>query len=217
MNTMTTQTQYEIFCHPFLIAVAGGLNLPPILFGILGYVDYCSNFSAWLVSNASLGFMNILGALYFVYQIRKSYKPAYPGSSDESNCSEEGYQNDLDGGGDNDPVPDEEEDFSHRHGDNKGHERSFLYRLLRRRTTSSDRIRHLICYDGFMATYAILFLFWVAWLSEGTQRLNSFESATDDDREGCIEFHERYMRTSTICGFCYAGCVVVSMLGALWK
>ena len=214
---MTTQTRYELFCHPLFLAVAGGLNFPPLIFGILGYATWCSNFSSWLVSNASLSLLNVLGALYFVYKIRKSYKPPYP--REESNCSDEGFESEPEvgvfGSDTNDSIPDE--GYAQARGDDRGRGRTFIYRLLRRRTTSSDRIRHLLCYDGFAATYSILFLFWVAWLSEGTQRLYNYDNASEEDKEGCIEFHEHYMHSSIVFGFSYVGCVFVALLGSLWQ
>lgn len=216
---MTNQTRFELFCHPIYLAVAGGLNLPPFLFGVLGYATWCANFSSWLVANASLSLMNMLGALYIVYQIRKCYKSPYAEPNVEGNALDEDPEQDLEGGGFTDETNDPalHEPRVQTMTTNDGRRRTFVYRLLRRRTISSDRIRHLLCYDGVVATYSILFLFWIAWLSEGTQRLRGYGQASEEDREGCFEFHEQYARTSIVCGFSYATCVLIAMLGSLWK
>ena len=120
--------------------------------------------------------------------------------------------------GESSPPADEEEESSSG-GEEASESVSLLQRIRNQKTLSSERIRHLICYNGFVATYAILFLFWIVWLFQAANRPN-----VDDENNGqqldedCDDsLHERYVHISVICGFCYAGVVVVSLLASLYQ
>lgn len=211
---MTMLTKYEVICHPLFLIVSGGLNFPPLLFGALGFVEWCNYFSNWLVGNAALTALNIVAGIYCVYKIRRTVKPRQEAPLTEVDEESETSDNDTDSKSNPcvEPAPAAAAAltpitprpspgcFSH---------------LLRLRTASSDRIRHLICYDGIITTYAILFLFWVFWLSEGTQRVRHVELAEEEDElEGCYPYHERYMVTSLVCGFTYFGFVIIAGLAS---
>jgi hypothetical protein len=209
---ITAVTRYEVFCHPLYLVAAGGLNLPNFAFGVLG--NGCPYYSSWLVINGILGLFNMIAAVYIVYKIRMSTRPNAESSSEDAEkaVTEEGE------------VQEQsyfDESINEVVADNtrtpETRPRTWIKRLLKRRTISSDRIRQLVCYDGVVATYSILFLFWVAWLSEGTQRMRHYDNATEDETNGCSHFHERYVETSLICGYSYMICVVVALLASLWS
>jgi uncharacterized membrane protein len=214
-SAMSAQTRYELFCHPLLLIFAGGLNLPPLAFGILGYTTWCAFFSGWLVVNACVSALNMVAALYAVYRIKRLSNPEP--SRDQSESIDEAEKEIENGTYCNGS---EGEEFSEEEAPgvaDNGKETTCLRRYLRRRTISSDRVRRLLCYDGVIATYSIMFLFWIFWLLEGTQRTRNYDLASEDDLEGCADFHFRYQETSIICGFSYASFVFLSMLASLWK
>lgn len=204
---MTMLTKYEVICHPLFLIVSGGLNFPPLLFGALGFVEWCNYYSNWLVGNAAFTALNIVAGIYCVYKIRRTVKPRQEPRLTEVDEESETTDNDADSKSSppcDEPAPSPRPPspgcFSH---------------LLRLRTASSDRIRHLICYDGIITTYAILFLFWVFWLSEGTQRVRNVATAeADNELEGCYPFHQRYMVTSLVCGYMYFGFVIIAGLAS---
>jgi hypothetical protein len=84
---------------------------------------------------------------------------------------------------------------------------SCFKRCLKLRTTSSNRIRHLVCYNGFITTYGILFLFWAFWLGSGEQMALKMDNISDKKVEGCTEAHsdEQYLfvQVSVALGFAY--------------
>jgi hypothetical protein len=65
---------------------------------------------------------------------------------------------------------------------------SCFRRCLKLRTTSSNRIRHLVCYNGFMTTYGILFLFWAFWLGSGEQIALASDNLSESTLEGCSDY-----------------------------
>lgn len=216
---MTALTKYEYICHPLFLITAGGFNFPPLVFGVLGFVEWCNYYSNWLVGNAALTGLNIIAAIYCVYKIRKVARPRQSSSrTDEAEEDAEKGDSDTDSNSNNhhrgmdevtitDPSPPPPAARA---------KSGCFSRLIHMRTTSSDRIRHLVCYDGIITTYAILFLFWVFWLSEGTQRVLQMADVEEEEQfEGCMVYHERYMKTSLVCGFVYVGFVVVAGLASL--
>jgi hypothetical protein len=207
---MSAQTRYELVCHPFFLAVAGGLNLPPLAFGILGYMTWCSYYSSWLVGNACMTALNMVAALYSVYKIRRISHPP-PTETADSLSDADDIEKDGDDTDSNNELSDGPQDSQPPVYETRG----CFSRLVGLRNVSSDRIRHLICYDGIIATYSILFLFWVFWISEGTQRIRHLDWATEEELEGCVEFHERYMETSLVCGFTYFSFVILAALSSL--
>jgi hypothetical protein len=64
---------------------------------------------------------------------------------------------------------------------------SCFRRCLKLRTTSSNRIRHLVCYNGFITTYGILFLFWAFWLGSGDQIALPSDNSSDPRLDTCSE------------------------------
>jgi hypothetical protein len=208
---MSAQTRYELVCHPFFLAVAGGLNLPPLAFGILGYMTWCSYYSSWLVGNACLTALNMVAAVYSVYKIRRISHP--PIETADSLCDED-IEKESDYTDSHNELSDEPQDAENS-SPPVYQTRGCFSRLVRLRTVSSDRIRHLICYDGIIATYSILFLVWVFWISEGTQRTRHLDWAKEEELEGCEPFHERYMETSLVCGFTYFSFVTLAALASL--
>jgi hypothetical protein len=231
---MSGPTGYEMICHPLFLAVAGGLNLPPLVFGIMGYTTWCSYFSSWLVGNACLTGLNMVAALYSVYKIRRVARPPplldvpakqpdveKPKDDAESNIETSEELADIEKPEEdtesNDETSEELEDYfddSEVPEDTRG----CFSRLVHLRTKSSDRIRHLLCYDGLITTYSILFFFWVFWISDGTQRKNDVDLATEDQLEGCLEYHERYVQTSLVFGFTYFGFVCLAVVSSLcWR
>ena len=192
---MAMLTKYEVICHPLFLIVSGGLNFPPLLFGALGFVEWCNYYSNWLVGNAALTALNIVAGIYCVYKIRRTVKPLQEPRLTE--VDEESDTSGNDGNADPEPKSDPYEETPPPPPitspmATRPPSRGCFSHLLRLRTASSDRIRHLICYDGIITTYAILFLFWVFWLSEGTQRVRHVEQAeAENELEGCYPFHQR--------------------------
>jgi len=216
------QTRYEIFCHPLLLIVAATLNLPAVAFGTMGVIIRCDFFSGWLLWNSCLAAMNMVAAVYCVYKIRKTAAATEVEEDDEvetesvvvlgSDAGKEEYETTS-----NHDDPEQTNRRSDRAGEEEpGYsEPSCFSRLIHLRTISSDRIRHLLCYDGVMATYSILFLFWVFWISEGTQRLRQVDDVEEGELEGCSDAHEHYMVISLSCGFAYISFVVLSLFASL--
>ena len=90
----------------------------------------------------------------------------------------------------------------------------FQGRVRSRRTQSSNRLRHLICYNAQISTYAIVFAFWVFWLSSGAQlESREYDESTDQTRlENCQDYHRDYVTTSVTLGFAYVAVLVTSIL-----
>jgi hypothetical protein len=246
---MSGPTGYEMVCHPLYLAVAGGLNLPPMVFGIMGYTSWCSYFSSWLVGNACLTGMNMVAAFYSVYKIRRIAQPPPPldesakppdleKPEDDAESSIETIEEQEDDSAQRLPPLDlpatqsdiemlkedteskmfTVEDFISDDSEVPEGTRGCFSRLVHLRTISSERIRHLLCYDGLITTYSILFLFWVFWISDGTQRKNDVDLATEDELEGCMEYHERYVQTSLVFGFSYFTFVCFAVISSLcWR
>lgn len=187
-------------------------------FGILGYTSWCAFFSGWLVVNACVSGLNMVAALYAVYRIKRLSNPEpYRDTTERIDEQEKEIENGTYYDGSAEDEFSQEEAQGEVPAVTDSRKETCLYKFLRRRTVSSDRLRHLLCYDGVTATYSIMFLFWIFWLSEGTQRTRNYGLASEDDLEGCADYHYRYQELSIICGFSYASFVVVSMLASLWK
>eukprot|EP00529_Nitzschia_sp_RCC80_P026391 CAMPEP_0113501672 /NCGR_PEP_ID=MMETSP0014_2-20120614/33092_1 /TAXON_ID=2857 /ORGANISM="Nitzschia sp." /LENGTH=352 /DNA_ID=CAMNT_0000396301 /DNA_START=99 /DNA_END=1154 /DNA_ORIENTATION=+ /assembly_acc=CAM_ASM_000159 len=93
---------------------------------------------------------------------------------------------------------------SHSHPRPEYHRRlsGFQGRVRSRRTQSSNRLRHLICYNAQISTYAIVFIFWVFWLSSGAQlESRQYDGSTDQTKlENCQDYHRDYVTTSVTLG-----------------
>lgn len=214
---MAPLTKYENICHPLYLIVSGGLNLPPVVFGAIGVGEWCNYYSNWLVGNAALTALNVVASFYCVRKIRKVARP----------IAVSAQNSDLEGAQLQDSEKDDSDTDSNSIENATGTRRSSpaatsisspssgcFSRLVHLRTSSSDRIRHLVCYDGIITTYAILFIFWVFWLSEGVQRMRYVGAAEDEELEGCQSDDERYVRSSLVCGFAYFSFVVVAGLAS---
>jgi hypothetical protein len=207
--------------------------MPPLVFGALGFATWCSAFSGWMLGNACLTGLNMVAALYSVYKIRRTSNPnAEDGEEQEEEEETEEAVRDVAPENDADVEKDEDTDSNHAssededegstdHADRTSYRRSSskgcFSRLIGLKTISSDRIRHLICYNGIFTTYTILFLFWTFWLSDGAQQLIQIETLPDEEMEGCEEFHERYVYVSLVFGFSYFAFVMVAVLISLWS
>ena len=89
----------------------------------------------------------------------------------------------------------------------------FQCRVISRRTQSSNRIRHLVCYNAQISTYAIVFIFWVFWLSSGAQlETRQFDESNEAKTENCEDYHRDYVTTSLTLGFSYVAVLVTSIL-----
>jgi hypothetical protein len=208
---MANLTKYEFICHPLYLIISGGLNFPPLVFGVLGFVEWCNYYSNWLVGNAALTGLNLIAAVYCVYKVRKVARlTPEPQNTEAENDDSEKAESDTDSNShhETNEVPDAPPSPAPS---------GCFSRLIHLRTISSDRIRHLICYDGIITTYGILFLFWVFWLSEGAQRVLQADDVEEEEQfEGCLVYHERYMKTSLVCGFAYFGFVFAAGLASLF-
>lgn len=98
--------------------------------------------------------------------------------------------------------------------DERSHRHSCFKRMIRLRTVSSNRIRHLVCYNGLFATYAILFVFWLFWLASGVQLERSRDSEDEDDVEGCNLDHDNAIIVAVACGYAYVAVVIVCLLAS---
>ena len=143
----------------------------------------------------------------------------------ESGSSQEDIHDDNHGDGHNQDDDSEENvgipmspsgRSSTRRSSNKNR-RGCFSRLIHLRTTSSDRIRHLICYDGILVSYSILFLVWIFWLSDGIQQYKIIDEMTTEELEGCQEFHFQYTYVSLVCGFTYFTFVMLAVLLSLFS
>jgi hypothetical protein len=96
---------------------------------------------------------------------------------------------------------------------------SCFKRLVKFRTVSSNRIRHLVCYNGLITTYGILFLFWGFWLGIGIQiNVTDGASAGDDELEGCtrsiLANDHDYITISVVLGYSYFTFVMVCLFAS---
>lgn len=222
---MTSLTRYEYSCHPLYLIITGGLNFPPFLLGILGVTEWCQYYSNWLVGNAGLAGLHMLASVYYVYRIRRVTRPAAISDElmEEGNAdSNKNESSETDSTSNLESSPRRitsrtSSSASLNNNSNSNNRNSGCFsRLVHLRTVSSNRLRHLICYDGVFTTYCILFLFWVLWISEGAQRMRQADARwEEEDFEGCLELHDRYMTTSLVCGFTYMLFVGLAALASL--
>lgn len=195
---------------------SGGFNFPPLVFGVLGFIQWCPYFSNWFVGNTTLAGLNMVMSVYCVHKIRRTTRGPH-GSMRRP------QQGDVSAETANDHKSDSDTDSnSNTHEPpivlSPPRRQGCFSRLIHYRTPSSDRIRHLICYDGILTTYSIIFLVWIFWLSEGLQRMRQEDFTRMEEEEsfdGCFAYHERYMTTSLVCGFAYFGFVVAAGIASL--
>jgi hypothetical protein len=217
MRHESSLSRYEHICHPLFLVMSGALNVPPLVFGIIGFVDWCSYFSGWLLGNAALCGLNLVMCIFSVYKIRKTTIRIL------GSFSRSGDVPSVDVGADHKSDSETDENSNTNDVPNLPlvpRKRGCCSQLSHYRTPSSERIRHLICYDGIITTYAIIFLVWIFWLSEGLQRIRQVDSAQEEraeDFDGCFSYHERYIKTSLVCGFAYFGFVVAACFASLYR
>mmetsp|Transcript_8859 Transcript_8859/g.16039 ORF Transcript_8859/g.16039 Transcript_8859/m.16039 type:complete len:286 (-) Transcript_8859:161-1018(-) len=75
---------------------------------------------------------------------------------------------------------------------------------------STGRIKHVLCYDGGVAIYIILFIIWIVWQSMGVGRLLSFNLGNCGGNEVAGK-----LTTSLICGYCYMSFVGIGFVCSL--
>lgn len=153
----------------------------------------------------------MIAAVYVVYKVRRM---AQPSSIHDEGEDEPDIEKDEDDDDSNDTT-EEMDDGDDVFDEPAPVRRKGCFSRLKSRSPSTDRIRHLLCYDGGITTYSIIFVFWIFWLSEGTQRLKNVESVEPTVLEGCFEYHETYVTTCLVCGFSYFCFVVVAVLASL--
>lgn len=216
-------SKYELICHPLFLIVSGAFNVPPVVLGILGVVEWCTFFSNWLLWNVVLAALNMVMSIYCVYKIRRATRIS-PGET----VDDHGQSNAGDGIEEEIETPtitmnkgdDASETDSNSNTNNDlpnitpvSQKKGCFSRLVHYRTPANDRIRYLICYDGITTTYSIVFLVWIFWLSEGLQRITQADAARiqdEEDFDGCFTLHDRYMMTSLVCGFAFFGFVIAA-------
>ncbi|KAL3894417.1 MAG: hypothetical protein SGARI_007749, partial [Bacillariaceae sp.] len=64
-------TRYETVCQPLVGLVGVGLNIPPVILGIIAAVNWCPYYGQFLVPNAVLCLLNLGAIGYSVYKLRK--------------------------------------------------------------------------------------------------------------------------------------------------
>jgi hypothetical protein len=269
---MTGITKYERICQPLLAVVTCGLNLPPMILGLLASVHWCPYYGHFLAPNTFFCFIHISAAFFSIYKLRKEVEldrlcndidvgdddddvngisapireetvatftvidpenndyekkgleeaemkiPAFANDNEDvnqrNNRDEEqetttttvaihpsknvGLSNltplkeplDIPFAEQNKSTADIEEkrDDDAVHHPNVKPTHSCFRRCLKLRTTSSNRIRHLVCYNGFMTTYGILFLFWAFWLGSGEQIALASDNLSESTLEGCSDY-----------------------------
>ena len=203
-------SKYEHVCHPLFLIASGGFNFPPLVFGALGILEsWCPYFARWFIGNVTVAGLNLVMTIYCVRKIRRSTTRPPRSRLERGEETTEAGTN---------PKSDSETDSNSNielpaNLPLQPRKRGCCSRLIHYRTPSSDRIRHLLCYDGIITTYAIVFIVWIFWLSEGLERLNREDSAKlndAEDFEGCLASHEQYMKTSLVCGFAFFVFVVAA-------
>ncbi|KAG7364639.1 hypothetical protein IV203_037841 [Nitzschia inconspicua] len=95
---------------------------------------------------------------------------------------------------------------------------SCFKRFSKFRTTSSNRIRHLVCYNGLITTYGILFLFWAVWLGSGEELALRVDDAPQSKTENCsddvLDSQSRFVTTSVVLGYVYFGFIMVCLIAS---
>lgn len=295
-------TKYERICQPLVAVVSCGLNIPPIVLGLIASANWCPYYGRFLAPNAVLCFVNIGAAFYSIYNLRSKVKyDLRYNAHDHDESSESIFGRpaatatvEVEAGHAQQNVSDEQEESvsleaaettaaaateeyegavlivapSETEGNEKdGHSgvelnmqapttkvdtiftptapettsiqlqpeaeddktdnhrratmttqtastdnalinyapHSCFRRCLKLRTTSSNRIRHLVCYNGLITTYGILFLFWAFWLGGGEQLVLLEDVVSDDRLDGCSEraseYQFHYVTTSVVVGY----------------
>jgi hypothetical protein len=173
----------DLLCTPFMpyIIVTFALNTPAVVYGVLSFKSFgCYDLFRWLIVNAVLSAIHMIGCLYIVQKIRESqaepmaYAVATTGNK-----------------GDNSPSKTEQgfalSNFTAmpEQGDRAlGGANSF------------HRIKHVLCYDKGMALYILVVIVWAVWLSLGIGRRFLYDDANED----CGEL-VGYMNVTILCAY----------------
>jgi hypothetical protein len=263
---MTGSTKYERICHPTLAIVSVAINLPPVVFGLIGTAHWCEYYSKWMLINAVLCTLNIFAAYFSIYKLRKKVEFDIHYNSDDHPAEEQQRHTTTSVADDCQPQENPKKQSTTTRGDTKStlhaegscndveqaqpeqqeaepnlqatstngqgdsqlqrrqeseqYRHSCFKRILKLRTTSSNRIRHLVCYNGIITTYAILFLFWAFWLGDGAQQIQLNDVASEEDLNGCVmnesitKTHHDFVETSVVLGFAYFGFVLFCLLAS---
>lgn len=75
---------------------------------------------------------------------------------------------------------------------------------------SMGRIKHVLCYDGGVAIYIIVFIVWIVWQSMGLGRFLSFNAGACGGSNVAGK-----LATSLICGYCYMSLVGIGFVCSL--
>jgi hypothetical protein len=289
---MMGMTKYERICQPLVAVVACGLNIPPLVLGLMASANWCPYYGKFLVSNAVFCFINIGAAFFSIYKLQRKIQfdvrynsddieeedamvgtavstastqeqqvkstmatsrmvtdnsnneddkknngksPLTPVRSDEPKKVQENAANigdeeqhkandakdvetevELSSSANATPsaiLPTSSESSAQNLNElsPKGnqfssyHPHSCFRRCLKLRTKSSNRIRHLVCYNGLITTYGILFLFWAFWLGSGKEMAQNSDNALgeglDDCSEEALDTQLRYVTLSVAVGY----------------
>ena len=168
----------EIVMSPFFpyLALTFCLNMPGLVYGFMGLTSGCAA-SSWLLGNAVLSFIHMLGAMYIVNKIRETPSSL---ANPITNIGDAGAPVTNYG---NFSIPKENE---------QGAANSF------------SRIKHVLCYDKTMAVYIIIFIGWIVWLSVGIAKRLSVDDDGDCDKYMNVTISCGYMYLSFV--FMAFGC-----------
>lgn len=209
-----TSKQHQVYQLIFL-AAAVCLNLPPVVLGIMGCLEWCAYFGSWLAANAAFSTMNCVAALYIFKEMRKLEAEEDETSPAARNAPNSTQQSPIDHSS---PVVTEQGSAQVdntlqqlQDSEQTQQEQQRKCCLCFVHTSHSKHFRHLIRYDGYVSTYCIFVIFWLFWLSDGAERINHMGKADTEDLENCSGFHEDYVLYSFSMGYAYLVIVVASL------
>lgn len=173
------------FC--LFVAVAVGLNAPPLVYTARSQGASCESSLHWLRVNALLCSVNILAAVYISARI--SHDPS--GDGDAPFIEAEEGKAAAEGDAAAPPVGDSEATA-------KTSLEAFVGRITKRRVNSESklsRVTHTLCYDPWVALYIIVGVLFMIWQTLGMGKLGSCD---EDDTNVNM-----YLSHSLICGFLF--------------
>jgi hypothetical protein len=69
---MMGMTKYERICQPLVAVVACGLNIPPLVLGLVASANWCHYYGKFLAPNAFFCFVNVIAAFFSIYKLRRA-------------------------------------------------------------------------------------------------------------------------------------------------
>ena len=179
------------FC--LYLSVALGLNIPPIIFTARSYRGAdCASSLNWMYLNAFLCSINIIAAIYIAAKI-----------SQGDNSDGDAPFIDAEAGSANNQTNAAAQSSS------SDKPKTFVDTILENtiktkvggvmtdtRSKSISRVKHILCYDPWVALYIIIGVFFMVWQTMGMGRLGNCG-------EGDIDM---YLSHSLICGFMFISC-----------